>query len=338
MDVSKAPSESIATATLASRKEIQHAIIFVLGSKVVKEISPLGAFLRVAQMLKKYREHKILSMKIKDYIPLSEFEIIDDFASNLHQQGKTTDGIALMEEHYQQLCATNFSNDFIEKEMKEREELYGLNHPELSKLKCLLRISKFHFFLDDFESALKSINRVDTSKFSQKDIISVDKIFSYFVDKWSIAVEFGDDDLMRKIIEQFLIFIPDKSIQPLSNFNMYTRSKYLSTWGIINNDGNYSFDMEVNIKRPCRVENERPKPATERVHKLTDFYIKCFYSDLNGEKPFKTNTMKGTPEFSLELIIDDENRKASLNWYLLYIELYVDELCSNRIGRHYQIF
>jgi len=246
-------------------------------------------------------------------------DIVENYVSALHQQGKTEEAIKIIEKFLEEVKENN--NEKIESAFE-----WGLN-----------RMSKFYFYLDDFKNSQRCL--LELRKFCE--VHSINKYgtlhvpLSSFVELMTVHVELGIEEYFTELENQLKTMDSDIGSNLYGN-NSLVRSKYLITQETLITN-HYHLVYKVCIMRPRRPEGEFEKSEDDLERKLTKFYIEVFF-----ENPCKTEAplflAKEIDHYDFE--VDSPNFTVTAqpyHWYTTKMYLYSDKTKEKLIGKHFQM-
>jgi tetratricopeptide (TPR) repeat protein len=269
----------------------------------------LGQWSKVEALYKKFAD-----MKTADTDPVQVQDMVENYASALHQQGRTVEAIQVIQ---------GFMDEIKHKKQSKYEAVVEWGYE---------RMSKFYFYLDDFEGSercLISLKEYILAAHPTKDEKTVFSIPA-LVQLMTVEVELNKEEDYEKLYEQL------KSMEPEGRDNSlaHTRSKYLITQSTVMTN-HYHLVFKVCIKRPHRAEGEPEKTEDELIRKLDKFYIEATFENPSGEEPLVC--CKDVNHYDVEVDSPTFTSSATpYKWYWTKIYLYEDSTKQNLLGKHYQ--
>jgi len=248
-----------------------------------------------------------------------DYDLVENYVSALHQQGKTEDAIRIIETA---LSEVRQNNSIVKVESIIE---WGLN-----------RMSKFYFYLDNFESARKCLSELkDYCELHRGDKYGTIKMpLTAFVELMTANVELDDVEKYAEMENKLKESELDLGATQYTS-NALVRSKYLITQSALITN-HYHLVFKVCIKRPVRPEGEYEKSENDLVRKLDHFYVECFFENPAGGEPLTiTQEVK---HFDFEIHSPNfEIAAKPYNWYSTKLYLYEDSTKQQLLGKHFQM-
>jgi tetratricopeptide (TPR) repeat protein len=247
-------------------------------------------------------------------------DMVENYVSALHQQGRTIEAIQIIEK---------FLKEMKDNKLESIDTIieWGLN-----------RMSKFYFYLDDFQNAQRNLLELRdycTLHHSDKFGAPLYMPLSGFIELMTVNIELGNEEVFEQLEQTLKNLETDLGVTNYA-YHSLTRSKYLITQeAVITN--HYHLVFKVCIKRPKRPEGEYEKSEDNLERKLNKFFIEMFFDNpCKSEKPLFASQEVAHYDF----VVDSPNFSVPAqpyNWYTTKMFIYADSTKQQLLGKHFQV-